>query len=903
MSRLKRTISIILILIMISSVFIVSADDTASYEKDTVRMNKYGLLKALGLYTDDMKMDECDRSFTRGEYARILARFYGVSDTDTVSATPYTDVAAEHKAAAGIVCLTDRGLLSGQADGTFRPDDPITAEQAVKALVIMAGYGEHAKKHGGYPAGYVKMALDTKITKSAAPSGKAMTVGEFTDMLYDMLHADILVETGYSDENFFYRITEGDIVLNHYFDVYIEEGIFNVNGGTTLMGEEKADPGVIKVGNKAVYSNGDYSEFFGRKVSLYYRKSEGKHLDDAVYIDSEDNYNEVITVLSEDIIDTTTAFEFRYYSSSGRNRSVSLPNDANVVVNGRIKPLYSKDDLMPKTGIVKLIDAGGDGIFETVIAESYLTYWVSQVSASDNGILIGDKLGKPAFEINTEDDEVSVIQNGKASSISAITKGNVLLVAADKTLENGVDTEAECYKMILGTETVTGTVTMMDEDTVTIDETEYKVSSDYNQQKYPLKLGMNSIFYLDAYNRVVSASSSTMATYGYLIAAAPTKGINQKLEFKLFDQDGEIKIYKAAESLKIDGYSYRGKNTQAIESLKSAATEYRVKTTFTATNGTGCEQLVQYKLNTDGEITSLDTLLTNKGYNSPEDEGLHFDMLLEGSEASTLYYFAQGKTIAGRVFFSDSLPFFNIPSDLDKEKDYRIGSMGDYPGEKITSYLAVFDSDEFFRAKVIVTPAGGSGSLYYLEIENMMVVDGFKSVRNSNDEFVKGITGVRISDGSRITVIPDKSERVDEAKLEKGDIVRWTENTSGEAVVIERTLSPYDDDGTFLGENGEQKHDFAWYTNVRIAVGRAVATDGELIKLHYAASKLIPPANTEVNYLSRVERVLVYDRKVGEIRIGTLMDLETDKDLGEGKGNRVFTYQDYNAIKWMVIFK
>jgi hypothetical protein len=57
-------------------------------------------------------------------------------------------------------------------DGTFRPDDAVTYEQAIKMLICSIGYSTKAEELGGYPQGYVMIANQEGIT-----SGTTNNVG------------------------------------------------------------------------------------------------------------------------------------------------------------------------------------------------------------------------------------------------------------------------------------------------------------------------------------------------------------------------------------------------------------------------------------------------------------------------------------------------------------------------------------------------------------------------------------------------------------------------------------------------------------------------------------------------------------------------------------------------------
>ncbi|HLN60281.1 MAG TPA: S-layer homology domain-containing protein, partial [Symbiobacteriaceae bacterium] len=66
-----------------------------------------------------------DRSISRAEVAAVLARVLQ-ADGQAAGLAPHTDVPAGHWANLYIAIVAQRGLMRGDPDGRFRPDDPIT---------------------------------------------------------------------------------------------------------------------------------------------------------------------------------------------------------------------------------------------------------------------------------------------------------------------------------------------------------------------------------------------------------------------------------------------------------------------------------------------------------------------------------------------------------------------------------------------------------------------------------------------------------------------------------------------------------------------------------------------------------------------------------------------------------
>lgn len=69
---------------------------------------------------------------TRGELAAIIARVFGL--TDTTSAKKYTDVEATKWYVADVARVSSAGIMNDYEDGTFKPEQPATREEAAYAI-------------------------------------------------------------------------------------------------------------------------------------------------------------------------------------------------------------------------------------------------------------------------------------------------------------------------------------------------------------------------------------------------------------------------------------------------------------------------------------------------------------------------------------------------------------------------------------------------------------------------------------------------------------------------------------------------------------------------------------------------------------------------------------------------
>ncbi len=128
--NLRKRLAMVLVASMIATQSIPSvfAQDFTNHWASTViaKWQNKGLLKG---YEDGTFRP--NNAITRAEFATLLVRLFGY--TETKNATTYTDVAKDTWYANAIQCVSSAGLI--YEEGTeFRPNDPITREEAAYAL-------------------------------------------------------------------------------------------------------------------------------------------------------------------------------------------------------------------------------------------------------------------------------------------------------------------------------------------------------------------------------------------------------------------------------------------------------------------------------------------------------------------------------------------------------------------------------------------------------------------------------------------------------------------------------------------------------------------------------------------------------------------------------------------------
>ncbi len=157
----------------------------------------------------EMRVDD---NVTRAEMAAIICRMQGITEEPQGEDTVFSDVPAEHWAYGYIQNASELGIINGNGDGTFAPDDYITYAEAVKMVMNILGYEPFARDNGGYPVGYFLAAMRQGVLESLSLSeDDILTRGNVFVLVYNAINAPLMMEISDSDGNVTsYAIMDGN---------------------------------------------------------------------------------------------------------------------------------------------------------------------------------------------------------------------------------------------------------------------------------------------------------------------------------------------------------------------------------------------------------------------------------------------------------------------------------------------------------------------------------------------------------------------------------------------------------------------------------------------------------------------------------------------------------------------
>ncbi|MGM9551378.1 MAG: S-layer homology domain-containing protein [Clostridia bacterium] len=232
--------------------------------KDVPYQREINIVKSLGLmqgYDDDTFKSE--KTLTRAEAAAIMVRILNLEEKALPGETIFTDVESSHWASGYINVAVEEGIINGQGDGTFAPEEKVTYHQFVKMLVCALGYEPMAEANGSWAGfGYIFAGSKIGLTKGiTGTSNENITREKAARLIFRALTVDLMeeAETSSGVNGKLYRILEDKCILTEHLGYQKIEGFvweFDITGEITIKRNYAAEP-YYEAGQKISFISAD----------------------------------------------------------------------------------------------------------------------------------------------------------------------------------------------------------------------------------------------------------------------------------------------------------------------------------------------------------------------------------------------------------------------------------------------------------------------------------------------------------------------------------------------------------------------------------------------------------------------------------------------------------------------
>ncbi len=579
-----------------------------------------------------------DHLMTRGEAAEAVAKMAlgGVGGFGEAHKS-FSDVPEGHKNFAGISAAYDIGIISGDGNSKFRPDDYVTETELIYMTMRAIGYSERILGSSSALMNYCDKLDILKNVEGDEESG-LISRGNAAIMLYNALLAPT-IEMALSTEQISYY-PDGKNTLYKKHGITLTQGIVIENGITALDGSEKTDDYAANVsGKKYVDKNGLLNGFLGREVIVATHKS---HADSIVLAWLTGN-DEVVEISDSVLLSTASDVEkgtLIAETENGGEKKYSLDKDVAVVSNGYANPYWTAEELAVVGGSLTLVNNDKDSAYDVVFVDNYTLHYVTGVVTDDEAVTVidrdGNKMVVDKATLRITDSE------GKTLSASKIKKDSLVKFYETESGENA--------RFVVYSNPVTGKLESKYADGFVIDGENYTMSAYYESHRPADEpgIGNNVKAFVEDNGEILFMEAYTAGSSDWVTAFSQATGSEGVLEtttrIKVFDEKGTWNIYETAEKVRVDGVMMsRSELAETLANAKNSGNWIYEKA------------FIRYKLNSDRQIREIDTTVEN------EDS----EFKLMGNIASGLYsresnaFWLEHKQIA---LVRNNTPVFVIPT-------------------------------------------------------------------------------------------------------------------------------------------------------------------------------------------------------------------------------------------------
>lgn len=542
---MKKLLALVLALVMVMGLSVVSTSAAYADAAKIEHSEAVDVLSSLDVVggKENNNFDPTG-NVKRSEMAKMIT-ISVLGDVDvsafTGTATDLTDIDG-HWAEGYIKYCYSQGIIGGRGNGKFDPDANVTAAEAAKMCLVALGYNADVQGYIG-DQWAINVTRDAQLKDlyeelSGLSSSKVLTRDETAQMIYNTLDAVRIEATKGVDSNGVITTTyrdatnaATDTLLEKTFGMQKYEGIMDgVTYNTTTkryrytfnVGANVTSPaagGTTDTG--AVYSETDYSEYFGQKVEMLW-KTDKKTGDQIAYGIVKD-CNTVTATEGELTIGTGTAATDKKVKLADVEYSLSAAENVVPVFkldNGAdaVAALSLSAGTLDKASTLTLVDYNKDGKYDYAIA---IPATVAKVS------YVGSKSITAGATYKFEDDDIQ----------SGLAKDDFVKIIAAKNAAKGA-------AIVTKLDTVEGTVTAMAGNKVMIDGKWYDQAPTLIAGGDAAAVNNTDRLYVvgDYYYYVKKIDGTTVDDVLFIMDAGTyTTGLNTGAEAKvMFAKDGAV---------------------------------------------------------------------------------------------------------------------------------------------------------------------------------------------------------------------------------------------------------------------------------------------------------------------------------------------------------------------------
>ncbi len=542
---MKKILSLVLALTLVLSTMSMAFADTAFPDidaDDDQLAEAAGLLNSLGVLAGDENGNyNPEDPLTREAMAKVVVHLLGYTEDDYKGyGNEFTD--AQNMWSSDVIGLAaDEGIVNGYGDGIFAPKDDVTYLQAAIMLIRALGYTDASLNNGvdAFDAGKYR--------------SKALELGLFDG-----------VATAWNEP-----ATRGDLAIMSYNNLENDMVAINADGDVSVLKDKNDNPvsllsktaTVADEDNKVVITP-DHVEYAATDISMYmYQMVDGYYV---MVEDADGDDIESFVYINESLSDTVTdAVETTTLTGTAGVVTIDVDGDGNV----------DSDDTYNVTDETKVFYNGAETAYDNVYATLEKdSVSVTIVTTETNNVVTvegiiatnrtaikqvsdeyeTDDVRFEGIDLPTDDGDVdltNVMVTGDANDMYEIEENDII--------EAYSAYDDEVVKIVVTRDAVEGTITRKNSDGDVVIDTVGEYEEQDLIDKTVLDVDDEGVFYYDSEGTIVAYDADgEVAVADYMVITDMTPPVlagtspNQQIYFEakitLLDGEGNKEVYEIA---------------------------------------------------------------------------------------------------------------------------------------------------------------------------------------------------------------------------------------------------------------------------------------------------------------------------------------------------------------------
>ena len=383
--------------------------------------SKLETIRAIGIMTGDETGDlNLGSSVTRAEFVKMMSVASVYKDTvgSGYGYSLFRDVKNTHWASEYIKLAIDQGWVTGYVDGSFRPNNTITLEEACAALLRLLGY-DSGSLAGSFPQAQLSKAASIGLLDEiSATRGTVLTRQACATMFYHLLTAKTSSGAVYG-ATLGYTVTNGEVEYASLVSA-ATKGPYISTDGTLNLPFSSSNLAAYRNGNVATLSDVDQYDVYYYNANM-----------NTVWIYSDRVSGTLTEVTPNRTAPTSATVAGKTYTVGTSSAAYALSSQGGYAYGSAVTLLLGMNGEV--VGVLSAAESSGL-YYGVVISSSKSTLETSTASTSGTSVQVATQVACSDGTARTFYHNGSTMSAGALVSVTMNKDGTTVKTLSDRTL-------------------------------------------------------------------------------------------------------------------------------------------------------------------------------------------------------------------------------------------------------------------------------------------------------------------------------------------------------------------------------------------------------------------------------------------------------------------------------------